>query len=503
MAKIRLTDRFIASPKRVPPKGKRGKVADSHTPGMYLVVTDTGHRSFAVIARYPLNPKHPVPRTLGEWRDSRVPGAKGESGRTITLEAARAKASEWLALIERGIDPKIEEDRQRAATLRKQANNFGAVAAEFIDRHVKGPALVELERLAAEKRKEQPDLSASDALAQVRGDAKNRALVQQSAAQGLAKKADAEHTIKTEFVQRWGIRPITEIYPEECSAAIRAIVKRGSPYQAHNAFGYLRQFFNWAIGTGEFGLDASPMRNLSPVKLIGDRVAREHTLNDADLRAVWRAAGGLMDAGAVADRRRRDRPKGDGDGEPIGYPYGPLFRMLMLTGQREREVADMVWSEVDFDQAIWTIPSARMKGGATHVVPLAPDALALLRSLPRFTAGDHVFTTTDGEKPVNGFSKAKVRIDKVSGVTGWKIHDLRRTVRTHFSALPIQDVVREAVIAHAQKALHKVYDRHTYLAEKRECLTLWEVRLRGIVKPAPDNVVPLHAARETTMAEAV
>jgi len=77
-------------------------------------------------------------------------------------------------------------------------------------------------------------------------------------------------------------------------------------------------------------------------------------------------------------------------------------------------------------------------------VPLAPEALALLRGLPRFTGGECVFTTTGGVKPVNGFSKAKSRIDKLSGVAGWVIHDLRRTMRTHLSALPVPDLVREA-----------------------------------------------------------
>ena len=168
--------------------------------------------------------------------------------------------------------------------------------------------------------------------------------------------------------------------------------------------------------------------------------------------------------------------------EDMSYPYGPLIRLLILTGQRENEVAGMKWDEVDFEQKLWTIPAARMKSGRTHEVPLAPDAMALLKSLPRFK-GPHVFTTTDGKKAVNGFSKAKTRLDKLSEVQGWVIHDLRRTARTHFSALPVQDMLRELVIAHAQPQLHQVYDQHSYRDEKRECLRLWELRLRGILAP--------------------
>jgi integrase len=253
-----------------------------------------------------------------------------------------------------------------------QLNSFAAVAAEFLERH----------------------------------------------ASGLKKSAEAKRIIEGEFVKRWGPRPITDIMPEEVAAAIRAIVKRGAPYQAHNAFGYLRRLFNWAIGTHEFGIQVSPVERLSPGDLIGKREARERTLSDDELRAVWNAAGSM------------------------GYPYGELFRTLILTGQREREVADMSWFEVDLDKKLWTIPAQRMKGGRAHEVPLAPEAVALLRKLPHFASGGSVFTTSGGAKSVNGFSKAKKRIDKLSGVAGWVIHDLRRTMRTHLSALPVQDLVR-------------------------------------------------------------
>ena len=382
-------------------------------PGLALRVTDVGHKSFVLIARYPLNPKNPTRRALGDY------GA-------ITLDRARDKARGWLALIKKGVDPKVQEARERAAEKRQSANTFATVAAEFLDRH----------------------------------------------ASGLAKATEARRIIQDEFVKRWGPRPVIDIMPEEAAAAIRAIVKRGAPYQAHNALGYLRRLFNWAIGTHEFGITASPVERLSPKDLIGKREARERTLTDAELRAVWEAADGM------------------------GFPYGPLIRLLILTGQREREVADLSWSEIDFDRALWTVPAVRMKGDRAHQVPLCADALALLRSLPHFAAGDFVFTTTDGAKAVNGFSKAKARIDKLSGVTGWKFHDLRRTMRTHLSALPVQDMVRELVIAHARPGLHKVYDQHSYLDEKRQCLDLWAARLRGIAEPAPDNVVLLREQRE-------
>jgi integrase len=152
-----------------------------------------------------------------------------------------------------------------------------------------------------------------------------------------------------------------------------------------------------------------------------------------------------------------------------------------------------------------------MKADAAHVVPLTDEVVSLLKSLPRFRNGEFLFSTTFGKKPVNGFSKAKDRADnlmlkearKRAEVLGndpdkvkldeWRIHDIRRTMRTGLSALPVADMVRELVIAHTRPGLHKVYDQYAYLDEKRRALELWTARLRSIVTTAPDNVVELRA----------
>ena len=413
--KIVLTDRLIKS-RRPAHKGSRDEYRDAIVPGLALRVTDHGHKSFVLVARYPSHPENPTRRALGDY------GA-------ITLEQARWKAREWLELIQKGVDPKVEEAREKAATQRRQVNSFAMVAGEFLERH----------------------------------------------AAGLKKSAEAKRIIEGEFVRRWGARPMTDIMPEEVAAAIRAIVKRGSPYQAHNALGYIRSLYNWAIGTHEFGVASSPVERLKPKALIGQREARDRILTDEELRAVWNVAG------------------------EMAYPYGPVFRLLIQTGQRELEIAHASWPEVDFDKRLLTIPAARMKGDRAHEVPLAPTTVELLDGLPRWT-GPFVFTTTAGAKPINGFSKAKARIDKLSGVTGWVIHDLRRTVRTHFSALPVQDLVRELVIAHAKPGLHRVYDQHAYRDEKRDCLELWEKRLLSIVEPPPPNVLRMRRQAEVASA---
>jgi integrase len=426
MAKRNLTDRTLKALKPAP-KGKTYDVMDSVVPGFGVRVSDTGRRTFILVARY--GSSNPTRRALGEY---------GE----LTLEKARQKARDWLELIRQGKDPKDEEERQRLAEQRRRANSFAAVAEDFI-----------AEKLPAER-----------------------------------KGGEVERDIRREFIAALGARPIVDITPQDVRAIVKAAKDRGAPYQAHNLLTHARRLFTWAIDQDMYGLSSSPCDRLKPKAIIGKKIFRKRILTDDELRALWRATA------------------------RTGYPYGPLFRMLALTGQRKSEVAEARWSEFDLERKLWTIPAARMKAEAAHVVPLSDDVIALLESLPRFKKGDHLFSTTFGAKPVNGFSKAKYRVDarmlrswralghikgedrRKATIEPWVNHDLRRAMRTGLSALPVPDLVRELVIAHTKPGLHKVYDQYAYLDEKRRALDLWAARLRGIVEPsAPSNVVRLSA----------
>jgi integrase len=364
---------------------------------------------------------------------ARYAGSKNPTRRALgsygelSLEQARQKARHWLNLIGRGVDPKHEEERERQAALRQQKNSFAAVAEEYIRRHVTT----------------------------------------------LRRAAVVERELRREFVDRWGDRPITDITQHDVVAVIDAVVDRGAPYQAHIVFGHVRTLFNWAIARGVYGLDRSPCDRLRPAAVIGKKLARQRILSDAEIRAFWGAT------------------------EAMGYPYGALLRFLLITGQRKSEVAGARWSEFDLDRRLWVIPAARMKANAAHVVPLSDEAMRILDGLPAFRPPHHLFSMTFGAKPVNGFAKAKHRLDQEMAKRlpakpdPFVVHDLRRTMRTHLSALPVPELVRELVIAHTKPGLHKVYDQHAYLAEKQHALALWAARLRDIVEPPPANVIPM------------
>jgi integrase len=269
-------------------------------------------------------------------------------------------------------------------------------------------------------------------------------------------------------------KQIADVTDEDVSAIVKAIAK-DRPYAAYHAFAYGSGLFSWAIAARTYRLKTSPFSSLSIKGLIGGRDPRQRVLSDNELKVIWQATS--KEAG-------------------LGYPLAPFVRMLILTGQRLREVAEATWSEFDLDGRVWTIPAERMKGDSAHEVPLSEDVVRLLEELPR-GQGPFVFSTTDGARPISGFSKAKARIDRaLVDVAPWRFHDLRRSVRTGLGGLSVQTKVAELVIAHAQPGLHKVYDLHKYRDEKRRALDLWARRVDAIVSgETGSKVIDLAKAR--------
>ena len=283
---------------------------------------------------------------------------------------------------------------------------------------------------------------------------------------GQRKARDVEREIRNELMPDWTHRPLNEITRADVISLIDKIVARPAPGYARTIFSHIRTFFNWAI---EHGLvETSPAERVRSAKLIGPKTPRTRVLTDAEVEEFWRSA------------------------ERVPYPYGPMYRMLLLTGQRRGEVAGARWGEFDLAAKTWTVPPERFKSNSVHVVPLTDDVLTLLATLPRWQNCDALFSN-DGKVPVNNFSIARKALDKALGKEpDWVIHDLRRTVRTRLSSLRVPDAVAEMVIGHGRKGIQRVYDQHQYLDEMREALDAWSGRLRIIVNPPPaNNVVTL------------
>ena len=251
-----------------------------------------------------------------------------------------------------------------------------------------------------------------------------------------------ERRIHRYLVPRWGDRPIASITRNEVRDLLREKAAE-APIAANRLLALIRKIFNWALDEGI--IDASPVTRLRPPSREHER---ERVLSEAEIQSLW------------------------SEFEHAGDPFGPLFKMLLVTGQRRREIAHMRWDEIDGD--IVYIPSSRTKGGRGHAVPLSPLALEILDGLPR--TGDHVFTSgIVGDKPVSGFSKAKKRI---TSVRDWRLHDLRRTMATHMRRLGVDRLTVSKILNHREGGVTRVYDRYSCDQEQRNAMEIWSQRLK-------------------------
>lgn len=252
-------------------------------------------------------------------------------------------------------------------------------------------------------------------------------------------------------------RTVASITRREIIDLCDAIVAEGRPQAAVNHLRYLKMLFNWAAGR-----DLIVYNPCTGVRPPAKTVERDRVLSDTELGAIWRASFHLPS------------------------PYGEMYRMFLLTGQRRSEVATMRWSEVDRD--LWTIPREKVKKDRAHAVPLSATAAGLLRSLnhlPRFEGDGFVFSTTGGASASSNFCKVKRELDELSGVTGWTIHDIRRTVRSKLAELGVPREVARKILNHEDSKVDRIYNRHEYLAEKREALERWEKMLLDLARHHP------------------
>lgn len=206
--------------------------------------------------------------------------------------------------------------------------------------------------------------------------------------------------------------------------------------------------------------------------------ARERVLTDTEIRWFWQAAGDL------------------------GAPFGPLLKLLLLTGQRLGEVGGMRHDELH-DDGTWHLPGSRTKNHKQHIVPLPPPARELVASAPAIEDCPFVFST-NGLRPVSGWSKTKVRLDVAmralakKEITPWTLHDLRRTAVTGMANLGIAPHVVEAVVNHisgAKAGVAGIYNRAEYAAEKKAALARWALHVLDVVGGGAANVVTLPKRR--------
>jgi integrase len=386
---------------------------------------------------------------VGGGRSRRSYIGQPGSAAILSAKAARDEAKRLLAGIALGGDPQAEREERRA----KDRRSFASVAAEYLAARAEGDDALRPRSLTAVR-------------AYLTGPAYFRVL------HGM---------------------PLDKITRGDISTGIASIKRRNGPVAAARARSTLQSFFVWAM---EMGLtDANPVIGALKVR---EAAPRERVLSDAELAAIWRAAG--------------------------DDHSGAVIKLLILTAARRNEVGGMAWSELDREAGTWTLPAARSKNHREHTLPLPPLAWDIIDAVPQRAGRDQLFGTR-GKAGLNGWADVKRALDARLGdsVAPWTLHDIRRTVATVMAEgdeedeqdrdgkddgaiedggadrprLGIQPHVIEALLNH--QSGHKAgvagtYNRATYRREVRAALALWADYICSLVEGGERKVISLPVA---------
>ncbi|ESX12018.1 site-specific integrase [Mesorhizobium sp. M0138] len=427
---------------------RRREIADGILTGLYFVIQPTGRKSWAVRYRASGIPKKV---TLGNSLFGDDADAAGEE-----LTRIRREAAHILDRVRRGEDPGAEKQAAKREVKDEDRDKFQTVVERYLKEY-------------ASKR---------------RGETEKARLL------GVRLQDGEWITNPERAVGLWGDKRIQDITRRDIREHLEKLAAT-APIGANRTFAELRKFFNWTVGKDI--LTASPMTDLqAPSEENNSRnriLTRRKEVpgsSDNELRWLWQACKAY-------------------DGAAGRGPFGLFLQLLVMTGQRRSEVAEMTWGEIDMEAAEWTIPAARSKNGEPHVVPLSKQALAILRAVPRIKSKAGYVFTTGGESPISGFSRMKLRVDKLMAksagetkIADWTLHDIRRTVAAGMQRLGVRMEVTEKVLNHKSgsfRGIAAIYQVDDYADEKRAALDVWGRFVMELVEgKAAQNVVPFPQA---------
>jgi integrase len=242
---------------------------------------------------------------------------------------------------------------------------------------------------------------------------------------------------------------------------------RGGKEAARTVLSVFRKMMTWGIREELLTRKDNPAEGMEAN--LPKKRRRERVLSREECQVAWIASGLL------------------------GYPFGPVYRLLFVTGTRESEWGRAVRDWIDLPQALSIIPADSFKSDHVHVVPLVPVAVHTMEYVYAHhptRSGAFIFSGTDGRRPLGGWSKAQDRLMRsMCSVTGERAvkdfnpHDIRRTVATRIAELlgvGGEQLIRR-VLGHADGSVTAIYNRYGYVKEMRTALEQWVEELtRGL-----------------------
>jgi len=281
---------------------------------------------------------------------------------------------------------------------------------------------------------------------------------------GKRTETEITRVLKKEIVQPWITRKVTDITRADVLRLVDKIVARPAPVTANRVFELTRRWFRWQVGRGY--VTVSPCDGLNPPTA---ETARDHKLSDSELAAVWNTA------------------------KTLDYPTGAFIQMMIATGARRSQVAEMKWKDIDLQTGMWSVTAADMKMARATEVPLSTVTMTILRTVPRFDGGIYVFSRSGGKRALTTFAEMKRTLDEAvkeagHAVAPWTLHDIRRNLSTFCSRTHVAREVAALMLAHSRKSalgsVDAIYDQYDYLPERRTAFEAWGVYLQGLEPPA-------------------
>lgn len=260
-------------------------------------------------------------------------------------------------------------------------------------------------------------------------------------------------------------KPIDNVTRADVATVVASIAKEHGKSSAARARSSLSAFYAWALREG-IASESNPVAHTNSPS---NEKPRERTLSPSEIRAIWHALP--------------------------NNAFGHVVRLLFLTGCRRSEIGNLEWAEVDLGKSLVTIPPHKTKNHREHRVPLTEEAVAILRAIPRQADSPFVFGPS-------GFTRFSYYVGPLcmalragEHATDWRLHDIRRTVRSELGEQGTEPWVAEQILNHARGGIEQVYNRAKLEKQMRQALQMWAERLREIVEgvDAASNVVALHA----------
>ena len=281
-------------------------------------------------------------------------------------------------------------------------------------------------------------------------------------------ESEYKRLLKRDALPEWRNIRAADIKRRDVIALVEAKAKT-APIVANRLLELIRRVYNFAIRRDI--VEANPC---ALVKKPGQEHAKDRVLSHQEIRSLWASL----------------------DGPWFTAQTKAALRLILVTAQRPGEVVSMRWEDLDLENGWWTIPSERAKNTLAHRVPLNQTAREILQSLPPVAKWVFPSTKKDQHMDRNGLAVAvwRARKRKTAPLTvlDFSPHDLRRSAASHMASAGVERFVIGRLLNHVEPGVTKVYDRHSYDAEKRRAAKTWEKRLRGILgQSRPAEVVEI------------